>query len=179
MRKDMDLRNKQLAFALLLHTLSSGVIAGEGSLGRSTNADISISMSIQPSIQIETVEQIQLDITDRTQDASFEESFCVRGTHNAKYSIIAYSTIRSASEFSLARLDDSTLPYTVTYRGDLGRNAFDTLIPGTPSPVYEILSKDGTCHAGNSFRIIFRSEDLEIATSGLYRGSLTLLVSPV
>jgi len=35
------------------------------------------------------------------------------------------------------------------------------------------------CTDGASFKVTFRSQDLQAATSGLYSGALTLLVSPV
>ncbi len=164
-------------FALLL-TASPSFAEEDGRLGSESESRITISLSILPTIQVEAVSDVHLDIQDRDVDASYEEAFCVTG-NSTKYSVIAYGSSDGNRNFSLSNIDGEILVYSVAYRGDLKRDEFDILTPGKPSPVYDSQALDTSCAETPNFRINFRSEDLKSVRSGLYNGALTLMVSPV
>ncbi len=155
------------------------IAARDSQLDSRSDAEITISLSIVPSIQIETVSDVRLDITDRSIDANFSKYFCVRGITSTKYNVIAYGSSGVDNTFLLANTNGEQLAYGVSYRGNLTSDNFDVLFPGIPSPVYSTISTEMACTDGASFKVTFRSQDLQAATSGLYSGALTLLVSPV
>jgi hypothetical protein len=146
-----------LAGWLLLMLPVAGLAAEQGELGTSSAANFTIALSIQPSIEINTVRDINLTITDRSVDATFSKPFCVQGS-TGRYTIIASGNILG---------------------GDAESGNFDPLVPGIPSATYDVLSRDTTCNELTAFMVTFLAEDLQKAGSGLYTGALILLVSPV
>lgn len=153
--------------------------AEQGKLASKSKARFTITLAIQPSMQIKTVSDVSLNISNRDVDASFSKPFCVQGSVNGKYTIVAYGTNRNASEFVLHNSSNDALPYHVSYRGDPGSGQFNPLLPGVPSRVYDVMDRGLSCDNTTAFMVTFRSADLKQAGSGLYTGSLTLLVSPV
>lgn len=156
-----------------------GIAAEQGKLAPQSKARFSISLAIQPSMQIKTVSDISLNINDRSMDASFSKPFCVQGSINDKYTIVAYGTNKNADTFVLRNSENDKLPYHVSFRGDPASSNYDPLLPGVPSKVYDVLDRGISCEDKTGFKVIFRAGDLQTAGSGLYTGSLTLLVSPV
>ena len=91
--------------------------------------------------------------------------------------MVAYGSEQSAGAFSLSNQSGSKLAFHVGYR----RNATDSysaLEPGVPSNPYN-LKPSASCSDDESFRVTFFTRDLKGAQSGLYTGSLTLMVAPV
>lgn len=163
---------------LLSCALSYPAQSAEQLDGRSTS-DIRISLTILQSMKIETTTDVRLDIQDRTIDASFSESFCVRGNADSKYRVVAHGTVDNENQFTLSNSTGERLIYTLSYRGKSEPAKFEVLQPGTPSPVYDSIDQNSDCTNGAAFSINFKAGDLEAATSGLFSGALTLLVSPI
>ena len=133
-------------------------------------------------MQINTVNEVNLDITDRNVDAVFSEAFCVRGNESGRYRVIAYGASDGQSAFLLSSDNGNELAYQVAYRGNSGDTPgtdYDDLRPGVPSPEYQVTSRTIPCDSATAFRVTFSSQDLVAAQSGFYRGSLTFMVSPV
>ena len=168
-----------MAALLLACTPFLAGAAQQGELGKDSSASYTISLSIQPSMEIRTVSDITLNISDRTVDATFSKPFCVQGSVPGKYRLIAYGTNQHETTFVLRNADRDTLRYYVSYRGDPRSAEFDPLSPGVLSRAYDVLPRDSNCADLTDFMVTFRSADLRDAGSGLYTGSLTLLVSPV
>ena len=156
-----------------------GNAAEQGKLGPESSANFTITLTIQPSIQIKTVSDIALTISNRKVDASFSKPFCVQGSAHAKYTVVAYGSSQDPNEFVLHNADNDKLPYHVAYHGDPASGSFDPLSPGVPSRSYSVLDRGTSCDNKTAFRVTFRSVDLQNAGSGLYTGALTLMVSPV
>jgi len=168
-----------ILFTLLIPSTSSYAARDTrpGSISRDT---ITISLTITPSVQIETVPGILLDISDRNTDASFFSPFCIRGVTSTSYTIMAFGSSESDDNFLLTNSDGEELSYAVAYRGDLETEEFGILFPGKPSPIYKAIDSDTSYADGGAvFEVNFRSEDLQAATSGDFSGALILLVSPV
>ncbi|HKI74208.1 MAG TPA: hypothetical protein VJ998_06180 [Pseudomonadales bacterium] len=175
----MKLYGLTLAGCLLACAPLTGVAAEQGELGEHSAASYTITLAIQPSIEIKTVSDITLNITDRNVDASFSKPFCVQGTTPGKYTIIAYGNDQSANAFVLHNADNDMLDYHVAYEGDPVSMTYEALSPGQPSSSFDVQTRSSNCDNSTSFKVTFRSSDLQNAGSGLYTGSLTLLVSPV
>lgn len=168
------------AFAVLLlaFTPLTARAAQDGDAGSTSNAYFSISLSLEPIMEINTVSDIALNITDRNSDATFTKPFCVQGTTRGKYSLLAGGGSDGAGDFVLYNQNHDGLPYSVAYNGDPDSSRFDPLTPGVHSPTYSMLLKSDPCTGQTAFRITFHTADLRNAGSGLYTGALTLLVSP-
>ena len=153
--------------------------AEQGRLGPTSTSRFTISLAIQPLIEITTVSDVTVNITDRSIDADFTKPFCVNGSVGGKYTVIASGTQERGDSFILQNSEGETLPYFASYRGDPVGGEFDPLLPSLPSRVYDVLPRGEVCTDITAFKITFRSADLQIAGSGLYSGSLTMLVSPI
>ncbi|MBD3649137.1 MAG: hypothetical protein HUJ31_17190 [Pseudomonadales bacterium] len=153
--------------------------ANDGRLDESSLGVIEISLSILPSIQINTVTDIHLNINDRSVDAVFSESFCVVGNTGGRYTVLAEGSESMSNRFLLRNDEGEPLEYDVSFLGNPAGGEYDLLEPGEASPPYPLNTNASDCEGTTSFRIIFRSEDLKLAGSGLYSGSLTMVVSPV
>ena len=166
-----------VGLALLSTQPAYSAIQGEISATEST-AVTTITLSIEPNIQISNVSDIVLDVTDRSQDVQFDESICVRGNVGGRYSIIAAGEDGGNSPFQLTSGAGDTIGYQVYFRGDLTRIAGDRLSAGEASPFYEMKSQTRDCDGDNTaaFVIVFKSDDLLPAEPGIYTGFLTLTV---
>jgi hypothetical protein len=171
---------KTLALVIFLALLCPVAGYAASSVGSESSTSFTISLAIQPTLAITTESDISFNIANRDEDNEFSHSFCVQGAASEKYTLIAYGSNGDGSSFTLRNADNEVLRYIVSFRGNLGGVAnFDQLLPGQPSPVYNVLPREQECGELTSFSVTFRAEDLRNAGSGLYSGSLTLLVSPV
>jgi hypothetical protein len=171
-------------FKLILYGVLStfsclAAASNDGEVDQESTGTIQISLSIQPSIRIDIVDDIRLNIVDRNVDTNFSEYLCITGNFGGKYQLIAYGSNDSSDNFTLTNTQGEELAYYVAYRGNKRQSQFDTLSPGTPSPVYDLVMDQSSCSDQHSFKITFRSQHLNQVESGLYTGYLTLLVSPV
>lgn len=173
------MKKSTLLTAWLLLGLVPGKLeaAVDGKLDASSRGDIEISLRLVPSLQIDTVKDINLNITDRSVDSRFSESFCVTGNAESRYTVTANGS-GSDIDFVLENTDGEQLEYELSFRGDPGSNTWDGLTPGRSSPAYHAFNNKSECH-DTAFQIIFRSQELQSADSGRYSGYLTLVVSPV
>lgn len=155
----------------------AAMAANDGRADESSSGVIEISLSILPSMQIDTVTDIRLNITDRSVDANFSESFCVTGNTGGRYTIVAEGSESVNRRFLLRNNEGEPLEYDVSFLGIPDGDQYDLLVPGEASPPYPL--NESKCEARTAFKITFRSEDLKAAGSGLYSGYLTMVVSPV
>lgn len=151
--------------------------ATDGKIDSTSRGVIEISLHLVPSLQINTVKDINVHITDRSVDASFSESFCVTGTAQSRYTVTARGS-GAGTQFVLGNADGGQLEYELSFRGDPGTNRWDVLTPGRPSPAYDAFRNESECNR-TAFQIRFSSETLQSADPGRYSGYLTLVVSPV
>ena len=159
---------------------SSAILAiQDGKLGRTSDVRISIGLHILPIIQIGKVGDIALNIADRTVDVSYSGPICVKGNAGNRYAVTATGSGTGSDPFTLKNQDGGSLAYHVFYRG-LTSAIDDELTSGATSPHYDLPSLITTCgDTGSTLTVTFLSEDLVGLASGLYTGSLTLVVSPL
>lgn len=156
------------------------IAAVQGELGeRDSRATTTITLNIEPHIQISNVSDIVLEVTDRSQDVSFEERICVRGNLGSRYHVIAAGQDGSQNPFQLLNESGDSIPYDLFFRGDLSQTTSDRLNPGEASPFYSMQSGTQDCDGDDTaaFAIVFRSENLLPAKPGVYSGFLTLTVA--
>jgi hypothetical protein len=151
----------------------------EGKLDDTSESRVSISLAIHSNIEINTDTDILINITDRSVDANFVQAFCVQGPSSDKYTIVALGTSEDGDTFVLENQAREELPFHVSYNGSPNTVDFEPLRPGVSSSPYDLLPRSTACDGQTAFQITLRSRDLQQADSGLYSGSLTLLVSPV
>lgn len=171
-----------LTFMLALVVMFSpvtAIAADDGRVGERSKGELEISLSILPSVQIETVDDVRLDIIDRTIDTVFSEFFCVKGHSETRYTVITAASSNDSSAFTLRNQKGEILEYQVGYRGRAADIQYDELQSGSPSNVYPVIDNNRPCREGAAIQITFRSQDLQKVGSGLFSGSLTLLVSPL
>lgn len=166
------------ACLLLLAGPAFGVIQGELSETESS-AVTTITLTIEPHIQISNVSDIVLEVADRNQDVSLEENICVRGNVGSRYSVTAAGQDGTQQPFQLVSEAGEAIAYEVLFRGDLSRATGDRLVPGEASPFYEMLTSAQNCDGKDTaaFTVIFRAENLRPAEPGVYSGFLTLTVA--
>ncbi|MCW8194023.1 hypothetical protein F6455_04400 [Proteobacteria bacterium 005FR1] len=159
---------------------SSAWAAVQGELGNAeSTATTTITLSIEPHIQISNVSDIELEVADRSQDISFEERICVRGNLGSRYHVIAAGQDGSENPFQLLSELGDTIPYELFFRGDLSQTTGDQLNPGEASPFYAMQTVAQNCDGDDTaaFTVVFRSENLLPAQPGVYSGFLTLTVA--
>ncbi|MEX1237577.1 MAG: hypothetical protein WD994_04830, partial [Pseudomonadales bacterium] len=151
----------------------------EGKLDDTSESRLSISLAIYSNIEINTDTDISINVTDRSVDASFVQPFCVQGRSSDKYTLMAPGTSEDGTAFVLENQEREVLPYYLFYSGNPNTADFEPLLPGIASGPYDLLPRNTTCDGQTTFQINLKSRNLEQAGSGLFSGSLTLLVSPV
>lgn len=149
-----------------------------GQPGRQSEDIIRISLQISPSIRIDTVDNINLRIVDRSIDTNFTEELCITGNFGGKYNVTAFGSNDNSDDFMLTNVEGGELIYFVGYRANLQSLQYDELQPAQPSPTYDLIAEK-TCSDQQSFKITFKANDLSRVDSGLYTGQLTLLVAPL
>lgn len=158
----------------------SAIAAIQGEQGDvESSAVTTITLSIEPHIQISSVSDIVLEVADRSQDVSFEERICVRGNVGSRYQVIAAGQDGAQNPFQLATESGESIPYDLFYRGDLSQTNSDLLAPGEASPYYSMQTRAQDCEGDETaaFSIVFRAENLRPAPPGVYSGFLTLTVA--
>ncbi|MBO6596735.1 MAG: hypothetical protein JJ952_12900 [Pseudomonadales bacterium] len=168
--------SRYLVFVFLLastsaHSARDGLLDDVRSEG-----EIRISLAILPSLQINVVSQVSVDIRNVMVDNNFEEYVCITGQDSGRYQLIATG---NAGGFELSGREGDRLPYEVHFNGSSAEGSFDELQSDEPSPVYNIATRASECAQSPNFKVQFRSEDLRQVRPGLYSGALTLLVSPL
>ncbi len=170
---------KHTFVALLLVTAPVAWGAESGKAGETSTSRFTITLALQPTLEIRTATDISINIEDRQRDVTYQQPFCVRGTIDTKYSVTASGDTGGDGRFVLVGSDGESLPFSVAYLGNPGASSTDPLVDGIASPTYSILPTGNDCNGRTYFVVTFLSEDLLDAGSGLYNGSLTFLVSPV
>ncbi|MDG1206831.1 MAG: hypothetical protein P8N51_15790 [Pseudomonadales bacterium] len=107
----------QLILMAIAFAPVTGFAADDGRIGQRSEGELEISLSILPSVQIETVNDVQLNITDRTIDTVLSEFFCVKGHATTRYNVIAAGSSNNTNAFILNNQANETLDYQVGYRG--------------------------------------------------------------
>lgn len=163
---------------LLLSPFITAAIQGVASHNEST-AVTTITLTVEPSIQISNVGDIALDVSDRNQDVVYEETICVRGNIGSRYSVTAAGQDGGQNPFELNTETGNRIGYELYFRGDLTNNNSDKLFPGENSPFYQMVTSNQNCDGSDTaaFIIMIKSEDLLPATPGIYSGFLTVTVA--
>jgi len=169
---------RSLSALLLTMPLAHSALQGDTTATEST-ATTTITLAIEPNIQISNVSDIVIDVTDRNSDVEVEESICVRGNTGGRYSVSASATDGGNAPFQLQSENGDNISYQVYFRGDLTNGGRDQLIPGQRSAYYDVQSGSSDCDGNNtaSFIIIVTADEMRNAEAGIYSGLLGLTAS--
>ena len=104
--------------------------------------------------------------------------FCVVLDQNATYQVLAYGE-EVGGDFTL-NSGPFRLPYVARFTDRRRARGFRRLFPGQPLTGLRVRgNNNGVCNRPNAgVRIVLRSSDLQQASAGSYRGTLSLMVSP-
>ena len=177
-----QLRNRLAVAATVISVLAAlnANAALQGETGaESSSAVTTISLNIEPNLQITNINDITLDVTTRDQDITYEERVCIRGNTGSRYSVVAASQDGSQNPFQLTTDAGDVIGYEVYFRGDLSQSNTDQLFPGQSSPFYTMQTQVQNCNGDDTaaFTVLFKSTDLQVAAPGVYSGFLTLTVA--
>ncbi len=179
-RPARKITRRGLWLPLLLLSFHTAQAAVQGEAGEtSSTAVTTITLTLEPNIQISNVSDIELNVTDRSQDISIEERICVRGNVGSRYSMTAAGQDGGQNPFPLRTNTNDVIAYELYFRGDLRQDNLDRLSPGDNSPFYAMQTNNQDCNGDDTaaMTIIFRSEQLLGAAPGVYTGFLTLTVA--
>ncbi|NVK11728.1 MAG: hypothetical protein HWD83_06975 [Gammaproteobacteria bacterium] len=151
----------------------------QGVPGETSTAVTTISISVLPNILITDVQDIYLDIQDRTQDVVIDQDFCVVGNTTGNYVLQASGANNPGAPFQLIGQDGEVLPFEMTFNGDIEAQVDAELAPGIDSPPFELENRGLSCGGAPNARmsITFKAEDLIFASAGVFSGDLALTVA--
>lgn len=168
-----------LSALLLCVPLAHSALQGDAAANQST-ATTTITLAIEPNIQISNVSDLVIDVTDRSKDVEIEESICVRGNTGGRYSVTASATDGGNAPFQLQSEKGDNINYQVYFRSDLKLSGSkDQLIPGQRSPYYDVQSESRDCNGDDTaaFIIIVTAAEMREAEAGIYTGLLGITAS--
>lgn len=151
----------------------------QGVPGESSTAVTTINITVLPNILITDVQDIVLDIQDRTQDVVIDQEFCVVGNTSGNYVLQASGANNPGAPFELVGQDGEVLPFLMTFNGDIEAQVESELAPGVESPPFELENRGLSCGGRPNARmsLTFRAEDLLFASAGVFSGDLALTVA--
>ncbi len=149
----------------------------ERNRGYESTAVSRISLTILPRVEIANVDDIQINVANRGQDALYTESVCIRGNGSSNYYVRAH-TDNGSSDFSLRGSEDRELRFEVAYRADLDATMGEQLRANNPSRLQKAARVSSNCEGGDTaaFDLRFPAAELSSADAGDYTGQLTLTV---
>lgn len=151
--------------------------ASDGTLGATSDGDVTISMSVSDLVRITGLDDITL--TDLNTDGVFDGSddFCV-GSNKASMDYNVTLDVASETSFVLTGASDN-VSFTPTF--DDGTTSENTFAENTPhATTFNTTSTDtdGTCNTPNTtLSILTEDADGKISTS--FSGSINILIDPV
>lgn len=158
---------------------STSLAQQQGTPGVSSTAVTTINISILPNILITDVQDIFLDIQDRTQDVVIQQDFCVVGNTSGNYVLQASGANNQGAPFELIGQEGEILPFEMSFNGDIEAQVDAELTPGVDSPPFELENRGLSCGGSPNARmtITLKSEDLIFASAGIFSGDLSLTVA--
>ena len=168
-----------LAVTALFTTLAAGDVfaANQGTLGATSQGDLTITLNIDPLVQISRIDDIPLGAYTGGGDMTGADNLCVY-TNNGGYDITA-SGSGTGGAFELAQ-GLNTIPYTVEWATSAGAGSGTGLTSGTPLAGLGGTFSTPDCGATDNAQVIVTvsNTDLGAAPTGPYSGVLTLMVAP-
>jgi hypothetical protein len=174
---------KRLLWAVAAVALapSAAHAANQGSLGSTSQGDITITASVQARVRITGLADVTWTNQDPGTAATNAQDVCVwSNTSNKRYNITATGD-GSSSAFTLAS-GALTVPYSVEWNSSAGQTSGTALAASTASGTLTSTASNQTCTAGESASLVvgIGTTDLQsMEASASYTGVLTLVVAPV
>lgn len=176
---------KQLAFAALLSTASSGtaMAATDGTLGSTSTGSVTINASVAGRVQISKLADVDFSLVDPGSAQLRAQDVCVwSNSVGRRYNITARGN-GTGDAFTVSAGGLASVPYTVEWAQVTGQSAGTPLATGVALTAQSSAATAPTCTAGpaSSASLIVKlaASDLQQMQAGAaYSGTLTLVVAP-
>jgi hypothetical protein len=170
------------ATALFACSSVAAQAASQGSLGGTSQGQITISASVPNSVQITGLSDIAFTNQDPTVAAAGTENVCVWSNTGTKGYNIKATGSGLSNAFTLAN-SGNTVPYTVEWAATSGQNSGTALTTNVALTGLTTAAINATCSSAplTTASLIVRISTANLQTmvgSASYTGTLTLLVAP-
>jgi len=154
----------------------------QGSLGGTSQGQITINASVPKSVQITGLSDITFTNQDPTVAAAANESVCVWSNTSTKGYNVKATGSGSSNAFTLAN-GGNTVPYTVQWAASANQTTGTSLTSGTPLTGLTTTAVNATCSSAptTTASLIIGITTTNLQTmigAATYTGTLTLLVAP-
>jgi hypothetical protein len=171
----------QLLPALLLLLPLPGNSATDGRPGLHSSGQIFIRLQFNQNVQVSKLRDIELVVDDDMLSNGIEtiQEFCVRGSRNGYYRLVAHSDRGGSTPFSLHGDSGENVNFNLYFNGDLRSNVLEPMVPGIPSQNYRVQSNGVDCNGEDNASIAIQipPHELRNKTSQEFSGYLSLTVA--
>lgn len=173
-----------LAAISCLITAAPASAATQGTLGATSTASVTITVSVPSRVQITALTDVAFTNVDPTTNATNAQSNCVWSNTATKGYTITATGDGTAGAFTLKSGSLTPISYNVQWNQATGQNTGTALATGTASSTFNSTATTPTCvtapTTSSSLIVSIPSAQLlNMASLTTYTGVLTLLVSPV
>jgi hypothetical protein len=167
----------------------TGAHAADGTLGSTSNATSTLSVTLPDRVVIKDVDNLTfsgISTWDGTADVTDSDNVCVYSTTGG-YNVTADgdNAANANNEFKIADGSGNLVAYTVEFAGTSGAGSGTSIpTPGTPVTGFTVSGGvTASCSSNNATFLVSLlnsngGDDLLNAPSGAYSGTLTLTVAP-
>jgi hypothetical protein len=151
--------------------------ANQGSLGATSQGDLTITLTVDALVQISDLDDIPLGTFDGSKDLTGSDNVCVY-SNNGGFNITATGS-GASSAFTLAG-GGTTVPYTVEWANSSGATSGTEMFTGRPLNGQTAKFAGADCGGSTNTTVLVSvsQTDLSSAPADAYAGVLTLLVAP-
>jgi hypothetical protein len=153
--------------------------ATDGNLGATSQGTLTISLTIDPLVQISDLDDITLPTFTGTGPVSGSDDVCVY-SNNGGFDITATGS-GASSAFTLAGTGTNTIPYSVAWANSSGATSGTSMSTSVPLDNQVATFTGGAdCGGGTNTTVLVTvgAADLNVAPTDTYAGILTLMVAP-
>lgn len=167
---------------LLLAALPpTGNAATDGRPGLHSSGQIFIRLQFNQNVQVSKLQDIELVVDDDMLSNGIEtiQEFCVRGSRNGYYRLVAHSDRGGSMPFSLHGDSGENVNFNLYFNGDLRSNVLEPMTPGVPSNNYRVQSNGVNCNGEDNAAIAIQipPHELRDKTGQEFSGYLNLTVA--
>jgi hypothetical protein len=168
---------------MLLGTLLplSGHAATDGRPGLHSTGQIFIRLQFFQSVQVSNLKDIELEVDDDMLRNGIEttQEFCIRGSKNGYYRLVANSDRGGSTPFSLHGDSGENVNFSLYFNGDMRSNVLEPMTPGIPSQNYQVQSNGVDCNGEDNAAIAIQipAEQLRDKSDQIFSGYLNLTVA--
>ncbi len=158
-----------------------GNAATDGRPGFHSTGQIFIRLQFFQSVQVSNLKDIELEVDDDMLSNGIEttQEFCIRGSKNGYYRLVANSDRGGSTAFALYGDSGESVKFDLYFNGDLRSNVLEPMTPGIPSRNYQVQSNGVQCNGEDNAAIAIQipAEQLRDKNDQIFSGYLNLTVA--